>query len=171
MPLMAIARADSTIATEVFVEIFKELYSQEKDKDVRQKLGEGLRNILSTSKLYDYSVINCAHRIAIELLKIDGFTIDSAVIERTGEHSMSFQTSLILLEESLIRGDMKRAVEDNEKANKRKQEGSVIKAMPFLDSNNRQLHQITSMNRSYWFKLIKLYEIIGNQDALHGIWC
>ena len=35
MPLMAIARADSTIATEVFVEIFKELYSQEKDREIK----------------------------------------------------------------------------------------------------------------------------------------
>jgi hypothetical protein len=34
--------------------------------------------------------MNCAHRIAIELLKIDGFIIDADVIERTGERSMSF---------------------------------------------------------------------------------
>lgn len=33
------------------------------------------------------------------------------------------------------------------------------------------MHSITNQNRQYWFKLIKLYEIIGNQDALHGIWC
>ena len=31
--------------------------------------------------------------------------------------------------------------------------------------------QITNQNKQYWFKLIKLYEIIGDQDALHGIWC
>ena len=36
---------------------------------------------------------------------------------------------------------------------------------------NRNKHSITSQNREYWFKLIKLYEIIGSQDALHGIWC
>jgi len=42
----------------------------------------------------------------MELLKIDGFMIDSSIIARTGEHSMSFQTSLILLEESLIRGNI-----------------------------------------------------------------
>jgi hypothetical protein len=82
------------------------LYKSIKKKETREKLGEGLRNILSSSKVFDYSVINCAHRIAIELLKIDGFTIDSDVIERTGEHSMSFQTALILLEESIIKGNM-----------------------------------------------------------------
>jgi len=171
MPLMALVRADSTIATEVFVEIFKELYSDEKDREVRQRLGGGLKNILSSSKLYDYSVISCAHRVAIELLKIDGFTLDSAVIERTGEHSMSFQTSLILLEESLIRGDLKQAAEDMERTNQRKRDGKELQAVPLLDSSSRQLHSITSLNRQYWFKLIKLYEIIGNQDALHGIWC
>lgn len=46
--------------------------------------------MLSTSKIFDYSMISCAHRIAIELLKIDGFTLDPQVVERTGEHSMSF---------------------------------------------------------------------------------
>ena len=90
LPLMAIVRVDATIATEVFVEIFKELYTDQKDKQVRDSLGNGLKSILSSSKLFDYSVINCAHRIAIELIKIDGFTIDPEVIERTGEHSMSF---------------------------------------------------------------------------------
>ena len=106
MPLMAIVRADQTIATEVFVEIFGEIYKDERDQEVRGKLGDGLKNILSSSKLYDYSTMNCAHRIAMDLLKIDGFTIDSEVIERTGQHSMSFQTSLILLEESIIRGNL-----------------------------------------------------------------
>ncbi len=105
MPLMAVVRADSTIATEIFVEIFQEIYKEQKDKEVRNKLGLGLKNILSSSKIFDYSTMNCAHRIAIELLKIDGFIIDADVIERTGERSMSFQTSLILLEESLIRGN------------------------------------------------------------------
>jgi DNA-dependent protein kinase catalytic subunit len=119
LPLMAIVRVDATIATEIFVEVFKELYKDQKDKQVREALGNGLRAILDSSKLYDYSVINCAHRIAIELLKIDGFTIDSGVIERTGEHSMSFQTSLILLEESLIRGDLSSGP-DQERTNKRK---------------------------------------------------
>ena len=33
------------------------------------------------------------------------------------------------------------------------------------------MHSINSQNLEYWFKLIKLYEILGNQDALHGIWC
>ena len=84
MPLMAIVRADQTIATEVFVEIFGEIYKDERDQEVRGKLGDGLKNILSSSKLYDYSTMNCAHRIAMDLLKIDGFTIDSEVIERTG---------------------------------------------------------------------------------------
>jgi hypothetical protein len=114
--------------------------------------------------------MNCAHRIAIELLKIDGFTIDSEIIERTGEHSMSFQTSLILLEESLIHGDLQTDSLEQDKSKKLKQDSS-IRAAPSIDATNRSMHSITSQNRQYWFKLIKLYEIIGNQDALHGIWC
>ena len=45
---------------------------------------------------------------------------------------------------------------------------------PSIDNmrrNRSNMHSITNLNRQYWFKLIKLYEIIGNQDALHGIWC
>jgi DNA-dependent protein kinase catalytic subunit len=112
MPLMAIVRSDSTIATELFVEVFQEIYKGLKDKQARQDLGNGLKNILSSSKIYDYSMVSCAHRIAMELLKIDGFMIDPSIIERTGEHSMSFQTSLILLEESLIRGEIQQPVDE-----------------------------------------------------------
>lgn len=171
MPLMAIVRADSTIATEVFVEIFQELYKDQKDEQVRLELGNGLKDILSSSKIYDYSMMSCTHRIAIELLKIDGFTIDPEVIERTGEHSMSFQTSLILLEETLIRGNMHQAETDQQSSSTRRRfnNGRAKDVVPALGSSNK--HSITSYNRQYWFKLIKLYEIIGNQDALHGIWC
>ena len=173
MPLMAIVRSDSTIATELFVEIFQEIYKGLKDKKVRQDLGNGLKNILSSSKIYDYSMVSCAHRIAMELLKIDGFMIDSSIIERTGEHSMSFQTSLILLEESLIRGDMQQPEDEqneNGARNKRKK-GAALAPSLTVGTINQNKHSITSQNREYWFKLIKLYEIIGNQDALHGIWC
>lgn len=44
------------------------------------------------------------HRIAIELLKIDGFTISAEVIERTGSKSMNYQTALNLLEETILHG-------------------------------------------------------------------
>jgi len=42
---------------------------------------------------------------------------------------------------------------------------------PTIDAQGRNMHSITTVNRQYWFKLIKLYEIVGNLDALHGIWC
>ena len=44
------------------------------------------------------------HKVAIELLKADRFTVDAEVIARTGKHSMSFQTSLNLLEEMILHG-------------------------------------------------------------------
>ena len=44
------------------------------------------------------------HRVAIELLKIDKFTVDADIIARTGKHSMSFQTTLNLLEELILKG-------------------------------------------------------------------
>jgi len=31
--------------------------------------------------------------------------------------------------------------------------------------------QITSNTKSAWFSLIQLYELVGNEDALKGIWC
>ena len=101
---MALASMDSTIATEVLVELFVELYKSTKDPVQRKKLGDGVNCILSQSLKFDYGMINSMHRIAIELLKIDGFTIDAGVIELTGRSSMSYQTSLLLLEETIIYG-------------------------------------------------------------------
>ena len=114
---MAIVRADQSLATEVFVEVFQEIYKEQKDQDAREQLGLGLHKILSSSKQFDYSAINCVHRIAMELLKIDGYTLDPQIIERTGQHSMNFQTSLILLEETLIRGNMNKIVGSDQPAN------------------------------------------------------
>lgn len=30
--------------------------------------------------------------------------------------------------------------------------------------------KISKASKAYWFKLIELYELIGNDDALKGIW-
>jgi DNA-dependent protein kinase catalytic subunit len=90
LPLMALVRRDSTIATEIFVEIFTEIYVNITEEKRRHSLGQGIANILVQSVKFDYGVVNCMHRVAIELLKIDQFSIDAEVIARTGKHSMSF---------------------------------------------------------------------------------
>lgn len=87
---MALVRRDSTIATEVFVELFTQIYKETLDQKKRTNLGDGIVNILVHSVKFDYGAINCMHRVAIELLKIDQFTVDAEVIARTGKHSMSF---------------------------------------------------------------------------------
>ena len=71
LPLMALARRDSTIATEVFVELFTQIYKETLDEKKRSDLGDGIVNILVNSTKFDYGAINCMHRVAIELLKID----------------------------------------------------------------------------------------------------
>ena len=63
----------------------------------------GVKEILSGSILYDHGAVNCMHRVAIELLKIDKFEVDPEVIARTGKHSMSFQTCHNLLEELILK--------------------------------------------------------------------
>jgi hypothetical protein len=68
---MALVRRDSTIATEVFVELFTEIYINTLEEDRRELFGKGIANILIQSIKYDYGVVNCMHRVAIELLKID----------------------------------------------------------------------------------------------------
>ena len=73
LPLMGIIKNDATIATEVFVELFQELYKGSNEHEEREKLGKGVKNIMTQSLQYDYGTQNCMHRIAIELLKIDGF--------------------------------------------------------------------------------------------------
>jgi len=112
------------------------------------------------------------HRIAIELLKIDGFTVDANVIARTGKHSMSFQTSLILLEETILHGadiqkeEMKEVLDQQNKKRKQVDESESTST----DNNGLVLGKITGVTKAYWFNLIQLYELIGNEDALKGIW-
>ena len=65
MPLMAIVRQDRALATEIFVEVFAEIYrEQQSDTEAKNNLGFGLHNILKNSKHFDYSTINCVHRVA-----------------------------------------------------------------------------------------------------------
>lgn len=104
LPLMALIKNDQTIATEIFVEVFSELYKSQTDNQSRTQMSDGVKRILNSSILYDYGCINCMHRVGIELLKIDGFTLNANVIQRTGQHSMNYQTSLVLLEETIIHG-------------------------------------------------------------------
>lgn len=80
LPLMALIKADNTVATEIFVEVFSEIYKALNLKETRQYLGDGVKRILNTSILYDYGCINCMHRVGLELLKIDGFTLSASVI-------------------------------------------------------------------------------------------
>lgn len=77
---MALIKADNTIATEIFVEVFSEIYKALNQKETRQQLGDGVKKVLNTSILYDYGCINCMHRVSLELLKIDGFTVSAGVI-------------------------------------------------------------------------------------------
>ena len=101
---MALVKRDSTIATEIMLELFTQIYKSSPPEN-RKKLGAGIKGILQQSIKFDYGIINTTHRIAIELLKIDGFDLDAEVVERTGRSSMSFQTSLLLLEESILNSE------------------------------------------------------------------
>ncbi len=80
LPLLALIKQDTTIATEIFVEVFSEIYKNSNEKDTRVKLGEGVKKVLNSSIKYDYGCINCMHRVAMELLKVDGFTVKANVI-------------------------------------------------------------------------------------------
>jgi hypothetical protein len=104
LPLSALVKRDPTIATEVFVELFSEIYKSLNVQEERDVLGAGVKRVLNESNRFDYGCINCMHRVAMELLKVDGFTVAAQAIKRTGQHSMSFQTALVLLEETIIYG-------------------------------------------------------------------
>ena len=159
LPLMALVRRDSTIATEVFVELFIQIYNAETREDKRALLGRGVQDILAQSIKFDYGAISCMHKVATELLKVDQFTIDADVIARTGKHSMSFQTSLNLLEEMILHGSH-RAISAS--AASQSQPSSEPQA-------STTFGRIDVGTKAYWFSLIEMYEIIGNQDALYGI--
>ena len=70
MPLMALCRRDSTIASEVFVELFIQIYNETREEQ-KENLGKGVQDILASSIKFDYGAISCMHKVAIELLKAD----------------------------------------------------------------------------------------------------
>ena len=43
LPLMALIKSDTTIATEIFVELFSEIYKDLNDHDSRSVLGNGVK--------------------------------------------------------------------------------------------------------------------------------
>ena len=47
LPLMALVRRDSTIATEVFVELFAQIYKDTLEEAKRSSLGDGIKDILT----------------------------------------------------------------------------------------------------------------------------
>jgi len=170
LPLSALVKRDPTIATEVFVELFSEIYKSLNVEEERQSLGAGVKRVLNDSNRFDYGCINCMHRVAMELLKVDGFTVQASAIMRTGQHSMSFQTALMLLEETIIHGaelhklDYEAALQPQLKRRRGEQKAGAASAYNFVFSG------ISDANRKYWFNMISLYEIIANEDALQGIW-
>lgn len=47
LPLSALIKNDTTIATEIFVEVFSELYKSLNDQQLREQLGHGVKNVLN----------------------------------------------------------------------------------------------------------------------------
>jgi hypothetical protein len=90
LPMMALVRKDSTIATELMVEVFTQLYKSLNNEKQRQDLGDGIHEMLKASVKFDHGAVNCLQRIGIELLKVDGYTMDANVIAHAGKNSMSF---------------------------------------------------------------------------------
>ena len=93
---------DSSIAIELFVAIFSQLYLHQEDK--REVFEKSVTNILERSTQNDYSTIQGLHRVAIEFHKETGFRIDPQLIADTGTKSMNFQTAIVLEEALLATG-------------------------------------------------------------------
>ena len=79
---------------------------------------------------------------------------------------------MILLEETILHGS---AVKEAEL--KQALQHSQKKTLSRRDEREAQANQtsfifgrISQASKAYWFKLIELYELIGNDDALKGIW-
>ena len=80
MPLFQLVRMDSSIAVEVFVLLFEQIYLGEKDDKARDDLEASIAGILSKSKYFDYSTISALHRVVISLNEETGLSLDSHLI-------------------------------------------------------------------------------------------
>lgn len=156
---------DQYIATEVLIEIYISLHSEGWDEDTKEEIQNLVKKCMSKSKQFEYGAISSWHRLALEMLKRDNARLDPQQVEVTGAQSLSFQTSLILLEEQIIRESEDAAGE--ELPEKRAKVGEKVNIRKLLDS---AFSSVTPSNRDSWFSLINLYEKVGNDDALKGIW-
>ena len=112
-----------------------------------------MNRILEISEGYNSVVINCIHRIARELIRKNGEfakEINPKCASISGIRSMCYQSSIMLIEECLLRYDT------NE---------SVFQALsgcekPIINENTKE----------FWIALTKVYEKMGDSDAVKGLW-
>lgn len=79
---------------------------------------------------------------------------------------------MILLEETILHGstikeaELKQALAQTGRRAISKRDEREAKA----EQTSFIFGKISQASKAYWFKLIELYELIGNDDALKGIW-
>lgn len=62
-----------------------------------------MMRILSKSKHHDYNIVSNIHRTYLQILKLDsGINLDVSILAESGLKSLSYHTTVLLLEEILI---------------------------------------------------------------------
>ena len=154
LPLMGLCRLDPSIAANLFLKTFVELYKNESREPLKAQLLDSVETILDKSESSSFQVVHTIHRILLQITKQSGYIPRCTGMATTAIKSLSFQTSLLTLEEALL--------QQTPYESKR--------GMSIKHNQINPLSYINSGNKHIWLQLAQIYSHMGEKDTAQGIW-
>lgn len=152
LPLCNLILLDCEIASQVWVCVSTSLFGQS-DQEFKKKMIQGLNRVMELSETYNSSVISCIHRTARELVRRNqdfAKEINPKHVSVSGIRSMCYQSSIMLIQECLLRYE-----------NKNQATFAV---------SGWENPQVNLNTRNLWIALTKVYEKMGDVDTVKGLW-
>lgn len=157
LPLVTLCRLDSEVAGHVWTMLCGGLCNAGVNDDSKHRIVRGLGRVMESSEKYEPSVISCIHRTLREIVSHNGDLVqelNSRSISNSGIKGFCYQSAIMLLQECILRN------EEPPQVKRRK----VINAV-----SGSEKPGITQQTRKLWIALTKVYEAMGDLDALRGI--
>ncbi|CAG9330104.1 unnamed protein product [Blepharisma stoltei] len=158
LPLVTLSRLDSEVAGHVWTALCAGLCNEGISNDSKHRIVRGLGRVLESSEKFEPSVISCVHRTLRDIVSVNGELVqelNSQSISNSGIKGFCYQSAIMLLQECILRN------EEPVQPKRRK----VIQAI-----SGTEKPEISQQNRRLWIALTKVYESMGDLDAVRGIW-
>ena len=149
-PLSNLILLDCEIASHVWVSLCPKLFTQ-LDFESRKKIIKAINRVFQLSSACNPDVISCMHRTVRELVCLCGDfakDINPKHIYSSGVKSMCYQSAIMLLQECLLK----------------------FEPGPFNSHSGSEQQKVNPENKEFWVYLTKVYEKMGDSDAVKGLW-